>query len=250
MSNIPLPKSYLEKILKPINRLTECCVLNAVDDTLYSVCSSADNTVILYAKAQLPVKVDPKVRLNLISIKKFLSGLECLGPDGLFSMECDTNSIRCELHNPESGEKTHFKYHLVDDSIVKEAPVNLNKISALKFNTEFVLIPSKLKQIMSAYAFASDMTKIYFYSKGDSLIAEINDKTLQNVDNITLVATNVIEGDPIDEPIPLSLEVFKNLAQCKTNVKVKYNSQYKVFVFQNMEEEGVELKYIISALVK
>jgi hypothetical protein len=250
MSNIPLPKSYLEKILKPINRLTESCVLKAEKDALYSVCSSIDNTVILYAKAQLPVSISPGVRLNLISIKKFLSGLECLGSDGLFSIVCETNNIQCELFNPESQEKTYFKYHLVDDSIVREAPVNLNKIAALKFDTEFVLTPAKLKQIMSAYAFASDLTKIYFYSKDNNVMAEINDKTLQNVDNITLVASNVISGDPIDEPIPLSLEVFKNLAQCKTNVKVKFNSQYKVFVIQNTEEEGVELKYIISALVK
>jgi hypothetical protein len=58
------------------------------------------------------------------------------------------------------------------------------------------------------------------------------------------------EGEPISDAIPIPSEVFKNLATCRTDVEVKVNSQYKVFIFQNKEDTDVELKYIISALVK
>ena len=250
MSLLLLPKSYLEKILKPINRLTESCVLKAEESNLYSVCSSPDNTVILYAKAKLPFVVKQNTRLNLISIKKLLSGLECLGDNGEFSMEMNENSIKCQTIDAETGEKSHFKYHLVDDSIVKEAPVNLNKIASLKFDTEFTISSSKLKQIMMGYAFASDMTKIYFSSQDRKVIAEINDKTQQNVDNINLTISNNLVGEDIDDPLPVSMEVFKNLAHSRSDIQVKINNQFKVFVFQNSDEDGVELKYIISALVK
>jgi hypothetical protein len=250
MAFIPLPKSYLEKLLKPVNRLTESCVLNANEESLYTICSSMDNTVILYAKANLPVAVNTPVKLNLISIKKLLSGLECLGDNGEFSIESDSNFIKCQNIDHDTQEKTFFKYHLVDDSVVKEAPVNINKIASLKFNTEFVITTNKIKQLMSGYAFASDLTKIYFTTRENKVVAEINDKTLQNVDHINLIASSSYTGEPITEPIPLSMEVFKNLSHCKTDIRVRLNTQYKVFIFQNTEEENVELKYIISALVK
>lgn len=248
--SIPLPKSFLEKLLRPVNRLTESCVLNVKEESLYSICSSADSTVILYAKAKLPVSINPPVRLNLISIKKLLSGLECLGDNGEFSIENEGNYIKCQNIDHDSKEKTFFKYHLVDDSVVKEAPVNINKIASLKFDTEFTISTTKIKQLMAGYAFASDLTKIYFSSRENNIVAEINDKTLQNVDHINLVVSSSFTGDPIEDPIALSMEIFKNLAHCKSDIRVRLNTQYKVFIFQNTEEESVELKYIISALVK
>jgi hypothetical protein len=248
--SIPLPKSFLEKLLRPVNRLTESCVLNVKEESLYSICSSTDSTVILYAKAKLPVSIDTPVRLNLISIKKLLSGLECLGDNGEFSIENEGNYIKCQNIDHDSKEKTFFKYHLVDDSVVKEAPVNINKIASLKFDTEFTISTSKIKQLMAGYAFASDLTKIYFSSRDNNIVAEINDKTLQNVDHINLVVSSSFTGDPIEDPIALSMEIFKNLAHCKSDIRVRLNTQYKVFIFQNTEEESVELKYIISALVK
>jgi len=81
-------------------------------------------------------------------------------------------------------------------------------------------------------------------------LAEIDDKTLQNVDNISLIASSSFEGENLTQPTPISMEVFKNLALCRNDIKVKINNQYKVFVFQNTEDENIELKYIMSALVK
>jgi hypothetical protein len=250
LKNLPLPKSYLEKILRPVNKLTESCVLKAQGENLYTVCSSPDNTVILYANAKLPVKFEEEIRLNLISIKKLISGLECLGDEGDFSIQFFSNNIKCETKNSETDEKTFFKYHLVDDSVIRETPVNINKITQLTFDTEFIITHNKIKQILSAYVFASDLTKIYFYSQDDKVYAEINDKTLQNVDNMTLVIASDYKGQSIQEPIPVSIEVFKNLIINRGDIKVKINNQYKVFVFSNTEQDGIELKYIVSALVK
>jgi hypothetical protein len=139
---------------------------------------------------------------------------------------------------------------LVDDSVIRETPVNINKITQLKFDTEFVIPNSKIRQILSAYVFASDLTKIYFQTEDNKVYAEINDKTLQNVDNMRMVVANNYTGEEIKEPTPISIEVFKNLISNKSDIKVKINNQFKVFVFSNNEEKDVELKYIVSALVK
>jgi len=150
----------------------------------------------------------------------------------------------------DDGENTHFKYHLVDDTVVRECPIKIDKIAKLNFDTNFVITNPKIKQIMSGYAFATDLTKIYFYTKEGKVYAEINDKTLQNVDNISMKIADSYSGAEIDTPTPINTEVFKNLATCRNDVNVKINNQFKVFIFQNKDDNDVELKYIVSALVK
>lgn len=252
MSNIekliPIPKTSIEKLLKPISRLTESCVLKTSSNILDSICTSQDNSVILYATCKLPMELDDNT-LNIINIKKLLTGLECLGDDGEFTLKVLKNNIKCQSKNDETGENTHFKYHLVDDGIIKESPVKKENLATLTFDTEFEISLSKIKQIMSAYSFVSDVTKIYFHSKDGKIYAEIDDKTMQNVDNVSLLISSEYKGTDI-EPISIKIEVFKSLVTSKHPVKVKVNDKLKVFVFSTKEDENVELKYIVSALVK
>jgi hypothetical protein len=248
-TSLPVPKTYLEKLLKPISRISESCVLKFSEDLLYTLCTPADNSLILYAAIKLPVKVESQ-KLNLINIKKLLTGFDCLGDDGEFSITLNRNYIRCEMFDSDTKDGVHFKYHLVDDGIIKESAVNIQKIAKLKFDTEFEIQPEKLKKIISAYSFASDASKIYFYSKDKKIYGEIDDKTIQNIDNLSLLISPKIIGEDLQNPLPINIEIFKNLSMTKNAVKVKINNEFNVFVFQVQEEENIELKYIVSALVK
>ena len=246
---LPIPKTYLEKLLKPVSRLTESCILKVSKDTLYTVCTPADNSLILYGKTKLPLELEDS-KLNIINIKKFLTGLSCLGDDGEFTISININNIECRNNNETIGENTYFQYHLVDDGIIKESSVNVQKIAKLNFDTEFEITQEKIKKIINAYSFVSDVSKIYFFSQDGKIHCEINDKTMQNVDNLSMVLTDKVVGEDINKPLPINIEVFKNLISSKAPVKVKLNNEYKVFVFQAQEDENVELKYIVSALVK
>ena len=220
---IPIPKSSLEKLLKPVNRLTESCVLRSKNDFIYTICSSIDNSVILYALTTLPIAISP-VKLNIINVKKLLTGLDCLGDDGEFKMLHNDNNIICKSSNTATGENNHFKYHIVDDNIIKESTVNLEKIITLKSDTIFEIPLAKIRQIMSAYSFVNDVNKIYFYTKDDKVFAEINDQTLQNIDNVSLLVSNEFEGEALLSPMSVKIEVFKLLASSKTSIKVKINN--------------------------
>ena len=103
--------------------------------------------------------------------------------------------------------------------------------------------------MVAGYSFVSDLTKIYFRTESGKVYAEVDDKTLQNVDNITLVASSSYTGQELTTPLPVNMEVFKILTSSKTDVTVKINKDVKVLIFQS-NEDGVELKYIISALVR
>ena len=144
----------------------------------------------------------------------------------------------------------HFKYHLVDDNIIRESTVSVEKIAALTPDTIFEISLAKVRQIMSAYSFVNDVNKIYFYTKDDKVFAEIDDKTLQNVDNVSLILSPDFQGQPLLSPMSVKIEVFKLLASSKTSIKVKINNEFKVFIFETQEDDNTQLKYIISALVK
>jgi hypothetical protein len=123
-------------------------------DSIYTVCSSIDNSVILYAKTKLPIEIQD-LKLNLINIKNFLTGLECLGEGGTFELIHKNNHLTCKSSNEVTKENTHFKYHLVDDNIIKESTINIETIAKLKFNTTFEISAQKVRQIMSAYSFVN-----------------------------------------------------------------------------------------------
>jgi hypothetical protein len=246
---LPVPKSSLEKILKCINKLTESCVLRVKEDRLYSVSSSNDNGIVLLAICKIPLILEAS-KLNIINIKKLLNGLHFLGDDGQFTLNVFPNNIKCFSKNEETLENNHFTYHLVDDGIIKESPVKVENIANLKFNTEFEISLPKLKQIMSAYSFVSDVTKIYFYSNDGKIYADIDDKTLKNVDKVSMIISDSYTGNSLDA-ISLKIEVFKNLISSKLPVKVKIvnTETLKVFVFNAIEEDNIDLTYVVSGLV-
>lgn len=250
--HLPINKSSFEKILKPISRLTDNCVLRLENDKIYSLCASPDQTVILYANLNLPQEIDLRpLKLNIISVSKLLSGLDCLdSKEGEFYLIHQNNHILCGIKEID-GTKTQFKYHLVDDKVVNEAPININKITSLSFDTSFEIKQATIKQVLSAYAFTGNPnSKIYIKSLEDKIFASIDDKTQCNLDNVNLCLASSFEGKKIEDDIILNMEVFKMISQSRNEIKVKINNQYKVLTFTNSEDNNITLKYIISALIK
>lgn len=248
-SLIPLPKTSLEKLLRPVNRLTPSCVLRVEDDLLYTLCSATDTNVILYAWTKLPISLEKK-NLNIYDIKKLLTGLECLGNDGEFKIVHNENNIVCKSTNTVTGDNTHIKYHLVDDNLIKESPINIQLIKTIVYDTSFEISLPKIKQIMSAYSYVDDINKIYFYTKNNNVYADIDDKDGQNKNNVTLLVSNSYDGSPLLDPIAVKIEIFKLLISSKSSIRVRFSNEKKVFIFESEDDDNIFLKYIISSLVK
>jgi hypothetical protein len=247
MNKICLEKSFLEKILKTINRLSDSCILKIEDNEISSISSTQDNVVILYIKGKLNDNC-PSIKINLIDIKRFLCGLDCLNSDNV-ELEIHENFLKCISTNKD--EKTHFKYHLADDSVMSKSTFSVKKISQLKFDTEFIIPLSCQRQIMSAYAFSPESSKIYFKQNEDSIFAEVNDLTKHNNDSVEIKLSQSYIGSGILNPIPVNIEIFKHLMYTKnSNIIVKLNEEYKVFVFNVKDDDSIDIKYITPALVK
>ncbi len=248
MKSFVLEKRFLEKYLKTVNRLCDSCVLKIEEDNISSISSSPDNVVILYIKGKLSDNTNICDKINIIDIKRLISGLDCLDSD-LIEIQINENYIKCIDKN--SGDNAYFKYHLVDDSVMSKSTYSVKKISQLTFNTEFSIPTQCQRKIMSAYSFSSDCSKLYLKEDSGSIYAEINDLTQHNRDSVEIKITNEYIGEPIQAPIPINIEVFKMLSYTKdSNLSVKINKDYNVLIFNIKEDEFLDVKYITSALVK
>lgn len=248
MDKICFEKEFLVKILKTINRLCDSCVLKIEDNTIHSISSSGDNVIVLYIKGQLPDNTNFTGKINIIDIKRFLCGLDCLDAKTI-EVQVNENYIKCLTKDSE--DPTHFKYHLVDDSVMSKSTFNIKKISQLTFDTEFIIPLSTQRKIITAYSFSSDCQKVYLKENNGSIYAEINDLTQHNKDSVELKVIDEYKGELIKQPIPVNIDVFKNLMYTKnSNIHVKINNEYKVLVFNVKEDDLIDVKYITSALVK
>ncbi len=246
MIKIPVNKNTLIKFLAPISRLGDKSVVKLYKNNIYTLTTSDDNNIILYASYTFNEEsISNLIRLNIADVKKFLRAVECFEEDLNFYLK--DNHIYCETSNLNGA---YFKYYLVDDSIIKETPISIEKISNLNFDTEFNISSKKLSEISRGSSYAVDTHKIYFYTKEEAVFSELTDQTIQNIDSITLRVADSFVGQPIKGMLPLMLEVFRNLTSLKCeSVRVKINNENKVIMFC-VNDSNVELKYIISTLVK
>ena len=248
MKNVLLEKKFIEKYLKTVNRICDSCILRIEEDNISSISSTPDNVVILYIKGKLPSNTNFTDKINIIDIKRFLCGLDCLDSNEI-ELQLNENYIKCSSKNSE--DNTFFKYHLVDDSVMSKSTFSVKKIAQLTFDTEFKIPVNCQKKIMSAYSFSSDCSKLYLKEKDGSIFAEINDFTQHNRDSVEIKITDSYIGDCINHPIPINIEIFKTLSYGKdSNITVKINKEFNVLVFNIKEDDFVDIKYITPALVK
>lgn len=244
MIQINIDRVTLIKFLTPLSKLGDKAVLKIGNKKIYSLMSSEDSNIILYASSSL-TEQEIVARINIIDIKKFIAALDCFEEEMFFYLK--DNYILCES---QSLTGTYFKYHLVDDSIIRDASISIEKISKLNFDTEFTINRKNLADIGKGSFFTADTNKIYLYTRDDCVYAELTDREIQNTNSITFKVSDNFTGTPVKELLALNYEIFRNLTTLRCeSVKVKINNENKVVMF-NIIENNIELKYIISTLIK
>lgn len=245
MIQLPIDKNNFVKFLSPISKLGDKAVIKFYKNKIYTITSSEDNNIILYASISIDQSVENLIRLNISDIKKLLRAIECFEENLTFYIK--DNYI---LSETQSLNSSFFKYYLVDDSVIRETPISIDKISNLNFDTIFTIDSKKISEIARASMYAYSTNKIYLYTKENSVFCELTDHEIQNTDSITLRVSDTFTGAPLKDMLPLVYEIFRNLTSLKNeNVKVKINNEYKIIMFV-VNDTTVELKYIISTLIK
>lgn len=232
----------VDKFLSPVSRIVDKCAISLCEDKIFTLASNDDATIILYSSLNFNtgIKKEEATKINIPDIKKLVRVFECIDEN---NVDLQINSNNIEYNNTS----VKFRYHLLENEI--KSIVNVDKIKALTFNTDFELTQSKLNEIIKGSSFATETNKLYFSIENNKVLAELTDKNIQNTDNISFQIADSFNGEGLTEILPFNLDVFRLLLGLKSNMKVRVNNKLKILMF-DITETNYTLKYIVSALVK
>lgn len=231
-------KSEFLKFLDAVSKINDHGVILDVEkEKVSSLVSSVDNTLILYSEYVTDLGFEAK--LNIPDIKKLRHVID--------TIEAEDIEIAINPNNLQyNGTDVKFKYHLYEEGFITRPNINLDKISKFTSDVEFAIEKTFLHRIFKGSTFASETNKVYFYTESGQLMAELTDRSRHNTDNFT------ISLGPADfnlDPIPVNLDNIRLLSIINDKFNVKINTEFGVVIF-DIENNGIKLKYIISALTQ
>ena len=231
-------KTEYLKYLDTVSKIIDTGVIFDVkEDKLVSLASSLDSTLILHSEYKSDFSFSDT--LNIPDVKKLRHVLDTIEEESV-DIEVNSNNLQYK------GNGVKFKYHLYEEGFITKPSINIDKINKFKFDVKFNLNKATIQRLFKGSTFASETNKIYFYTDGRALMAELTDRARHNTDNFTL---SLGEVDFELEPISINLDNVRLLSLLNDDIRVKINTEFGVVVF-DIEESNIKLRYIISALTQ
>jgi len=235
-------EKFIKDFLTPLSKLNESVVLKVTNDTIYSLNSSADGTLILYAVYNQKNSVSDTLKLNIPDINKLIKVLACINDDNI-TIEIDDNSVNYK------SAAIGFKFHLLEDGIITAPSISIEKIKKLEFDSGFDMSYTDVISILKGSTFTTDTDKIYFYTADGIVYGKLTDLDRHNVDVYTQKISDTFTGTALSEALPLNFETIRIMCSLRfKNIKVSVNTDMKVFIFDVINED-VKLNFISSAYV-
>lgn len=232
-------KDFISNFLNPVSNLNDACILEIVDNVLISTLASTDGTIV--CKSTIDVESDINTKINIPDIKKLIRVLEII-PSAEIELKLNENNISYN----ENGYR--FRYHLLDDGIIKQPSLNVEKVNKLNFDTSFNVKENDLSTLFKGSSFATETSKIYIYEEEDKIFGELGDRNRHNTDNFVCILSDVYEGNLI-KPLPINFDSFR-LISFNNSKDIKFNINTEMGVITCTFQKGdTSLIYIISALI-
>ena len=234
---------FIDNFLIPLSRINNSCILKHSDKGITTLMSAADNTVILYGKYDVALELDAPVSLNIPDVGRLTKILQCINKPSI-ELEINTNNVKY------TSDDLRFTYHLLDDGILSQPPVSVEKIKKLEYNTSFKLPYDSLINLIKSSTFTLNINKVYISTKNGCIYAEISDKQSHNCDSICIKLSEEYTGDQITDPLPVIFDTVRILATSRTDsINVYINSKLNVMTFE-VNNNKVKMTYIVSGLMK
>jgi hypothetical protein len=142
---------------------------------------------------------------------------------------------------------TKFKFHLINDNIVKSPNYNIEKIKSLQFDNEFKLNISVYNMLIKSSTFITSSNKIYISTENGYVLAELTDKSKNNIDSYSTKISDVYGGAAIEKALSFNFDLFRNISFLKTSdVLVRLNTKVGFIAF-DVDDDKYNLKYTATA---
>ena len=244
--NISNREGFVSKFLTPITKLSESACITIHRDKITSLTTNSDNSLILHLshKQDNPsLSENDKIVLNVPNISRFVNLFSCITDDST-ELDYADNCVVCR-----SGD-LKFRYHLLEDGILKVPTVNIQKIKELNFDTTFYLQKDNILQLLKASTFTTDTDKLYISTNDTKVYGELTDKQQANVDSFQQPIAMSYSGTDISTPMSINFELIRVIGSlrlnrdCKTVIHI--NNENSVFLFDITCGDN-KLQYITSA---
>ena len=233
---------FITGFLGPISNLNDKCILKLSKDQITATLAAADSTIVCTASYPCLLNVDKNISLNIPDIKKLIRVLSII-PDKDFEITVNTNNISY------SKNRYKFKFHLLDDGIIKIPSINIEKINTLEFDTTFNIHEKDLSTLFKGSAFTTETNKLYLYTEDSCILGELGDKSRHNTDNFICTVSESFNGKAVEKPLPINFETFR-LISFTGSKEINFRINQKMGVICCKLSKGpTSLIYIISALI-
>lgn len=236
-----------DKILRPINRIVEDCVVTVSENNISSIATIDSGGIILLISKDIPVDTQIAIDLNIKNINKLISVLNCVTSENL-EMSIESNHIKYD----SDGFK--FKFHLAENGIIAKPKIKIEKLQNITYNTCASISVSEFQSILKSSSFLStDNVRLYFYTKlGEDrgIYCDITNKKITNSDSISIKLCDDFDGDPITGELICDIEHIRKLAVTKSsNLRLYFDSKIGYTVFDIVEDNGY-IRYVMPTLSK
>ena len=235
------------KILKPLSRIVDDCILTLNSDSLESVATVASGGIIIYIKYNIASDIEEECELNIKDISKLSSVMNCI-KGRTIDMTIASNHIK---YNSDGFK---FKFHLTEDGVIPKPKLKRDKLENIKYQTATELQTSIFYDILKASSFIkSDDVKLYFYTKNTEdekgLYCDITNKNIMNSDNITIKLSDSYDGEELTKELICDIEHIRKMnIQKDSNIFLHFNSDG--FTIFDLIDEAGRIRYILPTLSK
>lgn len=225
--------------------------LTLYKDYIDALVISEDNaSIMMYSKInRLDVGDESPYTIHIKDVGKFLLLMDMNNKAETFTFKIRKNAIYFE------NDKVRGAKFFIDENPARKMT---NRISAEWFNQfephfSVVIDRTAIKEITTLARFASSSEKVYFYEKDNTIIAELNDRTKDNIDNISIKVADEYNGH-INGNIILALNSLAAVVSGPEKVSLevadihKNNANEVLFVVVNLN--GVFIKYLFPSKIK
>jgi hypothetical protein len=237
-------KEFSSKFISTISKVSDIASLRIENGKITCIVENGNKTIFLGVYEDSAIEIESTFRVNIGGFKNFAKLID------FASKESDTLNLKCSSNVIEyKSESSNFKYHLMDDTMIRNV-VKIEKIISLTGDFKCNLLSSNIKELLKNSSAMADIEKCYFFQKEDKLFCEITDKTLQRVNSISFPVSDSIEGS-LNEEYPIRLETLKLLSSscCKDSFCMSIHTQNKCFIFEVRIDDNTYFKYITSAML-
>ena len=194
-------KDFVSNFLGPVSNLNDASILSIDDNKISCTLASADATIVCRSMIDVETDLENGTKLNLPDIKKLVRVLDIIP-----SVELELQVNENNLSYNKGGYK--FKYHLLDDGIIKQPSLNVEKVKNLEFNTKFTVKEAGLNTLFKGSSFATETSKVYFFEESGKIYSELGDRSRHNSDNFVCMLSDEFEGN-IQKPLPVNFDSFR-----------------------------------------